>query len=215
MFEISTIDLKRYYLREKGSRFVDILVSICILIFVIPIMAFVAILVALDSPGPILFKQKRLGREGTTFDLFKFRSMYHNCDQQIHRQLVEKAIKQSDSTITYRVQQDPRITRVGRWLRKFSIEELPQFLNVLKGDMSVVGPRPLLDYEGEYFKEWYWQRQKVKPGLTGLYQVTARGNVSFDDMVKLDLMYIKNYNLWLNLKLIIATLIAVIKKTGG
>lgn len=215
MLRLGVEDLRRYHIREKGIRFFDLLISLCVLILTIPIMAVIAILVALDSAGPVIFKQKRLGKEGTTFTIYKFRSMFHKCDQTIHKQVVAKAIKQADKPVIYRVENDPRITRIGRWLRKFSLDELPQFFNVLKGDMHIVGPRPLLDYEGLYFKDWHWQRQAVKPGITGLYQVSVRGTAPFDDMVKLDLEYIKKLNLWLNLKLILKTIIVVIKKTGG
>ncbi len=207
--------LKRYCIREKGSRLVNLLISLCILVLITPLMAFLAILILFDSPGPVIFKQKRLGRNGKPFTLYKFRSMFYRCDQSVHQRFVAQAITSSDKPLKYRIKDDPRITRVGRWLRKLSLDELPQFFNVLKGDIDTVGPRPLLDYESEYFKDWHWQRQMVKPGITGLYQVRARGTVPFDEMVRMDLEYIKNYTLWLNLRLMLETIFAVIKKTGG
>ncbi len=212
---LSVRDLKRYSIRETGSRFINLLLASCILIFITPLMAFLAILIALDSPGPVIFKQKRLGKDGRLFSLYKFRSMFHKCDQSVHKQFVAQAITQGNKHIAYRIQDDPRVTRVGHWLRKLSLDELPQFFNVLRGDINIVGPRPLLAYEAEYFKEWHWERQVVKPGITGLYQVKARGTVSFDEMVEMDLAYIKNYSLWLDIKLILGTISAITRKTGG
>jgi len=215
MQQLEVRELVRYYAREKGRRFINLLISFCFLILSVPLLAFLAILVALDSPGPVIFKQKRLGKDGKVFTLYKFRSMFHRCDQSIHKQLVAQAITQSDKHVIYCLDNDPRITRVGRWLRKLSLDELPQFVNVLKGDINIVGPRPLLTYEAEYFKDWHWQRQMVKPGITGLYQVRARGAVPFDEMVRMDLEYIKNHSLWLDLKLMLETVSAIIRKTGG
>lgn len=209
-------DIKRFYLREKGATFFNILFSLFILFLIVPLLAIIALLIAFDSPGPVLFRQKRLGKNGKTFSIYKFRSMFHNSDQSIHKKFVAQALKNpSGKPIEYRIKNDPRITRVGKWLRKLSLDELPQFLNVLKGDMNIVGPRPLLVYEAEYFQDWHWQRQVVKPGITGLYQVSARGNVPFDEMVKKDIEYIRQRTLWFDLKLILLTIKAIFKRTGG
>jgi len=213
---LSEYDKKRYYLREKGVIFINILFSLSILITLVPLLSIIALLIAFESPGPVLFRQKRLGKNGKAFLIYKFRSMFHNGDQSIHKNFIAQALKNpSGKPIEYRIKNDPRITRVGKWLRKLSLDELPQFLNVLKGDMNIVGPRPLLTYEAEYFQDWHWQRLIIKPGITGLYQVSARGRVPFDEMVKKDIEYIRQRTLWLDLKLILLTVRAILERTGG
>ncbi|MBC7327423.1 sugar transferase [bacterium] len=208
-------DIARYKIRESGRRFINLTISFSLLIILLPFLAIIALLVALTSPGPVIFKQKRLGKGGKPFTLYKFRTMVHNFDQTIHKNFVAKAISKESRNQIYRIDLSPYITPVGKWLRKLSLDELPQFFNVLLGDMNIVGPRPLPIYEAEYFNEWHWQRQQCKPGITGLYQVKARGAVPFDEMVKLDIQYIKRTTLWLDLKIIFATILAVIRKTGG
>ena len=180
-----------------------------------PLMLLVAIAVALSSPGPIIFKQKRLGIGGRPFTFYKFRSMRVANDDGIHRAFVTSLIKGEQGSIdqaavakpVYKIQSDPRVTRVGKFIRKSSLDELPQFFNVLLGDMSLVGPRPPLPYEAVNYQSWHLRRiQTVKPGITGLWQVEGRSRVSFEEMVRMDLRYIRQCSLLLDLKILLKTI---------
>jgi lipopolysaccharide/colanic/teichoic acid biosynthesis glycosyltransferase len=159
-------------------------------------MLITTLLIKLTSKGPILFMQKRVGYNGKRFTFLKFRTMYEGINRTIHKdftkQWIEGTVEQNDSEqkTVYKIKADPRRTPIGKWLRKFSIDELPQFFNVLKGDMSLVGPRPSLAYEVEQYKEWHKRRLETKPGITGLWQVSGRNLLSFEEMVKLDIYYI-------------------------
>ncbi len=183
-----------------------------------------ALMIKLDSPGPIIFKQIRQGEKGARFGFLKFRSMVSNCDDTAHRQYVTNLIKGELAKIDqgngqeplYKMKSDPRITRVGKIIRKTSIDELPQLFNVLKGDMSLVGPRPPLPYEVERYEPWHLRRiLEVKPGITGLWQVDGRSKTSFDDMVRMDLRYVQNWSLWLDIKILLKTVRAVIRPNGA
>jgi lipopolysaccharide/colanic/teichoic acid biosynthesis glycosyltransferase len=185
------------------------------------LFAAVADAVKFSSPGPVLFRQERIGRFGRPFTFLKFRSMYANNDPKIHREFMKRVINgehdgSGDTTESkvYKMTDDPRITRVGRFLRRTSLDELPQFFNALKGDMSLVGPRPPLPYECAEYDVWHRRRVlEARPGLTGLWQVTGRSRVSFDDMVRLDLQYVRTWSLWLDIKILLKTPIAVLR--GG
>lgn len=212
------------------KRALDVLVSLVALIFLAPIMAIIALAIKLDSPGPVFFAQKRIGatrwtREGFSywkkadFHCYKFRSMYHNCDQNLHKSYVEALMQhnrakmaelQGEEVDACKLVHDPRITRVGYWLRKTSLDELPQLWNILIGDMTLVGPRPSIPYEYEMYKSWYYPRLKAKQGLTGLWQVTARSSADFDEMVNLDIEYVENQSFWLDIKIIFKTPLVVI-----
>ena len=206
------------------KRTMDLLGAMVALILASPIMLFTALAVKLTSPGPVIFKQIRLGEKGNRFNFYKFRSMYYNTDDRIHREYVEKLIKgehdklnQGDPTKPlYKIRRDPRVTPVGRIIRKFSIDELPQLFNVLRGEMSLVGPRPPLPYEVEKYDSWHLRRiLEVKPGITGLWQVAGRSRTSFDDMVRLDLRYAQSWSLWLDLKILLKTFGAVLFPQGA
>jgi lipopolysaccharide/colanic/teichoic acid biosynthesis glycosyltransferase len=183
-----------------------------------------AIAVAASSPGPIIFKQKRVGRHGKPFVFYKFRSMQHNNDDRIHQEFVTSLIKGEHEQVDqgdgvkplYKLKADPRITPVGRVIRKTSLDELPQLFNVLKGDMSLVGPRPPLPYEVEKYQSWHLRRiLEARPGITGLWQVEGRSKTTFDEMVRLDLRYTRLCSLALDLKLLALTVRAVVKDEGA
>jgi lipopolysaccharide/colanic/teichoic acid biosynthesis glycosyltransferase len=202
----------------------DIAGSIAALILFSPLFAFIALAIKLTSKGPILFKQERVGRYGLRFTFLKFRSMECDNDARIHREYVKRFISgEADSArvshtedVVYKIQSDPRVTRVGKFLRKSSLDELPQFINVLKGDMSLVGPRPPIPYELEGYQIWHRRRLlESKPGITGLWQVNGRSRLKFDDMVRLDLQYAKTWSLWLDVEILLRTPRAVFFGAGA
>jgi exopolysaccharide biosynthesis polyprenyl glycosylphosphotransferase len=206
------------------KRGVDILGAIIGLILFSPIMFITALTIRLTSPGPVIFKQSRFGKKGTRFLFYKFRSMYWNVDDEIHRDYITNLIEGNleeinegdEGTPLYKMKSDPRVTPVGRIIRKTSIDELPQLFNVLKGEMSLVGPRPPIPYEVEKYEPWHLRRiLEVKPGITGLWQVDGRSKTSFDDMVRMDLRYVQNWSLWLDIKILLKTVRAVIRPNGA
>lgn len=199
------------------KRAIDVVVSLVALVVLSPVFLGIAMMVKLSSPGPVLFRQKRLGVLGRPFEFLKFRSMRHGNDPEIHRRYVARLIhKEGDDSGVYKIQNDPRITRVGRFLRKSSLDELPQFVNVLKGEMSLVGPRPPIPYELENYSAWHKRRVlEVKPGITGLWQVKGRSRTSFDEMVRLDIRYINQQSGWLDFLILLQTPRAVLSGTGA
>ena len=207
-----------------GKRCIDIAGSLVAIVACLPLMLFTILAIKLDSSGPIIFKQIRHGEKGSRFGFLKFRSMATNCDDKAHREYVTSLIKGEHKRINqgdteeplYKMRSDPRVTRVGKVIRRTSIDELPQLFNVLKGDMSLVGPRPPLPYEVEKYEPWHLRRiLEVKPGITGLWQVDGRSKTSFDDMVRLDLNYALNWSLWLDIKILLKTVRAVIRPNGA
>lgn len=206
------------------KRVMDVAGSISALVLFSPLLAAIAVAVKLTSKGPIFFKQKRIGQYGLPFDFLKFRSMKSGNDAGIHREYVkrfiegamEPAVPGEKENVVYKIQEDPRITRVGRFIRKTSLDELPQFINVLKGDMSLVGPRPPIPYELESYQAWHRRRVlEVKPGITGLWQVNGRSKTTFDEMVRLDLRYARTWSPWLDIKILWQTPGAVFSGEGA
>jgi lipopolysaccharide/colanic/teichoic acid biosynthesis glycosyltransferase len=205
------------------KRGMDILGSLVLLILLSPVFFVIAAAVKLTSRGPILFRQKRIGEHGTAFTFLKFRSMYVNNDASQHKEYVRQLIAGQAAKQTngagegiFKLTNDPRITPVGNFLRRSSLDELPQFFNVLKGDMSLVGPRPPVPYEVEAYATWHRRRLlEAKPGITGLWQVEGRSRVGFDDMVRLDLRYARHSSPWLDLKILVQTPRAVIAGNGA
>jgi lipopolysaccharide/colanic/teichoic acid biosynthesis glycosyltransferase len=206
------------------KRSMDILGSGMLLLILSPVLAIIALAIRLSSQGPVIFEQERLGQFGRRFKCLKFRTMYANNDPQIHREYVQsfiagKAEKQEISDaepVVYKIKNDPRVTPIGRLLRKASLDEFPQFWNVLRGDMSLVGPRPPVPYEFEVYDFWHRRRVlEVRPGVTGLWQVSGRSRTCFDDMVRLDLRYSQRWSLWLDLKILLATPRAVFTGNGA
>ena len=214
--------------RKKASlgakRLMDILGSVVGLILCLPVLVMIALAIKLTSKGPVLFRQVRLGQYGKKFTFLKFRSMYINNDPTIHEEYVKRFIVGASGTEQtagqqqklYKLTADPRITPVGRFLRNTSLDELPQFLNVLKGQMSLVGPRPPVIYEYESYDLWHKQRlSAVRPGITGLWQVDGRSRVKFDEMVRLDIRYARSWSLWLDIKILLQTPRAVVSGIGA
>ena len=199
--EIVQIYRKENLLYNISKRSLDFIASLVGLILLSPLLAVVAILIKLESQGPIIFSQKRIGLNGKEFKMYKFRSMVQNAEE-----LKEKLRKQNEmSGPMFKMKNDPRVTKVGRFIRKTSIDELPQLINVLKGDMSLVGPRPSLPKEVKEFETWMIRRLDVKPGLTCYWQVSGRNNIDFEDWMKLDIKYVEERNFLLDLKLIFKT----------
>lgn len=186
-----------------SKRMMDIVGACFGLIFFFPLFLFVGVLIKAEDPkGSVFYSQTRIGKNGKSFRMYKFRSMVSNADQ-----LLEGLIQQNEAAgAMFKIKEDPRITRIGKWIRKTSIDELPQFWNVLRGEMSLVGPRPPLPREVEHYTSHDKQRLLITPGCTGLWQVTARNSVGFDEMVELDLQYINERSLWLDVSLIFRTL---------
>ena len=215
--------MKRSHLVKRG---IDIMGSITALIIFSPLFLAIPLVIKLSSRGPVLFRQERLGLHGKRFTFLKFRSMHVNCKHDIHKEFVRKLIakelekaqegQDSKTLCPYKIQDDPRITLIGKILRKSSLDELPQFINVLKGEMSLVGPRPPIAYEVENYDTWHHRRMlKVKPGITGMWQVHGRSSTTFDEMVRLDLKYCREWSLWLDIKLLLKTPRAVLIGKGA
>jgi lipopolysaccharide/colanic/teichoic acid biosynthesis glycosyltransferase len=208
------------------KRVVDIVGSACALVFLSPVLLAIAVAIKFTSKGPVLFRQQRVGQFGTPFTFLKFRSMYVNNNSKIHRDYVMSLISgtaqrqpsngNGNAQGVYKLTKDLRITRVGDFLRRTSLDELPQFYNVLRGDMSLVGPRPAIPYEVEAYQPWHRRRVlEAKPGITGLWQVSGRSRVGFDDMVRLDVRYASKRSFWLDLKILLMTPKAVLMGEGA
>ncbi|ELT45968.1 undecaprenylphosphate glycosylphosphotransferase [Arthrobacter nitrophenolicus] len=197
--------------QRVAKRLFDIVVSALLILLAAPAMACVAVLVKLDSPGPILFRQERVGIEGRHFRMLKFRSMVVDAESKLQ----ELADQNEGSGPLFKMKNDPRITRIGGALRRFSIDELPQLFNVFSGSMSLVGPRPPLPREVEAYESDVRRRLLVKPGVTGLWQVSGRSNLSWQDSVRLDLYYVENWSLAGDLVIILRTVRAVFHSTGA
>lgn len=214
-----TISNNRRYLRAK--RALDILFTLLILLPMCLIVVLIGLLICFDSEGPLFFCQKRVGLRGAEFNMLKFRSMYVHQDDTLHRAAVKRYMqgKQLSSNAKdsscYKLDNDPRVTRVGRFIRRTSIDELPQFFNVLRGEMTLVGPRPPLPYEVELYRPRDWLRHAGKPGLTGYWQVYGRSQVTFQEMVELDIAYLQRQSLWEDIKLIALTVPVMITGRGG
>jgi lipopolysaccharide/colanic/teichoic acid biosynthesis glycosyltransferase len=210
-------------LPRATKRLMDIVGGSMALLIGLPVYIAIAIAVKVTSKGPVLFCQQRLGQYGKKFNFLKFRSMSVNNDSTIHEEYVKSFIanasgssQTAEGPTTYKIAVDPRVTPLGRFLRKTSLDELPQFLNVLKGDMSLVGPRPPVLYEAQCYHVWHRTRLlAAKPGLTGLWQVAGRSRVKFDDMVRMDLKYATSWSLWLDIKILLRTPLAVVSGNGA
>jgi lipopolysaccharide/colanic/teichoic acid biosynthesis glycosyltransferase len=204
------------------KRALDIAISVALLVILSPLLLLIAALVKLKSAGPVFFKQQRIGSMGKPFRMLKFRTMHMNADHALHHEFVSRFInagscgQEAGAAGFFKIANDPRVTSVGRVLRKTSLDELPQLWNVVRGDMSLVGPRPPLPYEVEQYKPWHTRRLiEAKPGITGLWQVGGRSRTTFDDMVRLDLRYARTCSLWTDIKILAATPGAVISGKGA
>lgn len=200
--DYSEVLAKESILYSVTKRLIDIVGSLCGIILLSPLFLIVAVLIKLEDPkGKVFFAQERNGKYPKTFKMYKFRSMVHNAED-----LLKDLMDRNEQTgPVFKINDDPRITKVGKFIRKTSIDELPQLFNVLKGDMSLVGPRPPIPREVEQYNSYQMQRLAVKPGLTCIWQVSGRNNIGFDEWVEMDIEYIKTRNLWLDIKLIFKT----------
>jgi exopolysaccharide biosynthesis polyprenyl glycosylphosphotransferase len=205
------------------KRMIDIVGSIAALLVFSPILGAIAIAVKLTSKGPILFRQARVGQHGITFQFLKFRSMRPDSDPKVHREFINEFIRGSANAPQgqtgpkmFKITDDPRVTRVGKFIRKTSLDELPQFWNVLRGEMSLVGPRPPIPYELEAYRPWHKRRiLEIKPGITGLWQIYGRSRTTFDEMVRLDLRYARTWSVLMDLKILIQTPRAMFSGEGA
>lgn len=204
------------------KRTLDIVLALLLLILVSPLMLFIAVLIVLDSPGGALFVQERMGydrRRGTlrTFRLYKYRTMIDHCDESVHRDYVRAWARGelSEDAERYKLARDARVTRLGHLLRKTSLDELPQLWNVVRGEMSLVGPRPVPLYEVAEYEPWHYRRLLATPGLTGLWQVKARAQCALDEMARLDIDYIERQSLWLDLTIMALTIPAILSGRGA
>ncbi|MCF6147753.1 MAG: exopolysaccharide biosynthesis polyprenyl glycosylphosphotransferase [Candidatus Kuenenia sp.] len=199
----------QHNLENVVKRFIDVVCSMFLIMFFSPIFFFVAALIKLDSRGPVFFKQKRCGKMGKEFFMLKFRTMVDDAE------ILKKNLINEMEGPVFKIRRDPRITRIGSFLRRWSFDELPQFINIFKGEMSLVGPRPLAKEEMAGYEVWKDIRLTVKPGLTGLWQVYGRSTGKFSDWVKYDIEYVRNRSIFLDIKIIFLTVFAVLSKKGA
>lgn len=200
---------------EVAKRCMDFIMSLCAIIVLSPLFLLIAVAIYLDDPGPVIYGQKRVGKNGKEFRMWKFRSMYMNADQMIDRLTAEQ--KQQYYT-EFKIDNDPRVTRVGKVIRKLSADELPQFVNVLCGEMSLVGPRPLLEKEIQtYYEDTRDNLLSVTPGVTGYWQAYARNNVTYEsgERQKMEMHYIENASLFFDIKILFRTVLSVLEKSGA
>ena len=218
LFREPLSDFQRFVKRVS-----DVVFATIALVVTSPLWLAVALLIKRDSTGPVLFRQERVGMDGRIFLCYKFRTMRADSDDALHRDAYRENIVgreaansgDDNAPVFGKVANDPRVTAVGQWLRRSSLDEIPQFLNVLKGDMSMVGPRPPIPYEVEEYDIWQRKRLDMKPGITGLWQVSGRSRLPFDEMVRIDLYYIENWSFWFDLKIMLMTLPAIVRGDGA
>jgi lipopolysaccharide/colanic/teichoic acid biosynthesis glycosyltransferase len=219
-----TVSVKRPY-ENVVKRVLDVVVATLALALLWPVMLLIAVLIRLDSKGPAFFVQKRIGKNGQPFSIYKFRTMTHNLDQTAHKKFMQAYIKgnmgsgecskNGSSDVVYKPFSQAQVTRVGKVLRKASLDELPQLFNILKGEMSLVGPRPNVPYEVEAYKEWHMERLRVLPGITGLAQVNGRSALDFDSISRYDIEYVRRMSVGLDIKILIQTVTSVLKANGA
>ncbi len=197
------------------KRTVDVVGAIVALIIFSPLFAVIAIMIKLDSPGPVFFGHKRIAQNGKTFYCLKFRTMVKNAQEILQELLESDPEAKREFKTNFKLKSDPRITRIGKFLRKTSLDEFPQFINVLKGEMSLVGPRPIVEREIEKYGKYGETLLKVKPGITGFWQISGRNDVDYEERIALDMYYIQNWSLWLDIKIILRTVPAVLAKKGA
>ena len=205
---------------DVACRVLDLVVASVLLLVLAPVMLIIALTVRLDSPGPALFRQRRYGRSLAPFEVLKFRTMRDGASHDVHRAFVIGLITgdqpvETDGQPKFKLPSDNRVTRIGRFLRRSSLDELPQLWNVLRGDMSLVGPRPPIPYEVEHYPPHWLARFEVKPGITGLWQVSGRCDLNLEDMVKLDIAYAERRSFWLNVSILLRTIPTVLSTRGA
>jgi lipopolysaccharide/colanic/teichoic acid biosynthesis glycosyltransferase len=211
---------RMHWTSATGRRALDLALTLPLLLLMAPLLALIAAAVRLDSSGPAIYRQRRVGLRGREFEVNKFRSMRSGADSKRHRDYVNQLIGGGDAPEPaqeglYKLVVDDRITRVGRFLRRWSLDELPQLWNVARGEMSLVGPRPVIPYEVECYPDWYHGRFTVKPGLTGLWQVSGRNEKTYEEMVGLDIEYARHRTIWLDVKILARTALVVLTHRGA
>jgi len=202
------------------KRTIDYLLAGAFVVLTAPLFALIALAIKVTSSGPVFFMQHRIGQDGRLFPFFKFRTMRHNSDDRAHREFSRDFItgsngNSSNGAKVYKLTRDPRVTWVGQFLRRTSLDELPQLFNVLRGEMSLVGPRPPLPYELEHYQDWHKRRLSIRPGITGLWQVSGRSSVPFDEMVLLDVYYIEHRSTLMDLRIMAKTLPVMFNGSGA
>ena len=197
------------------KRALDITAGSIAVVLLAPVLAVCAIAIKLDSPGPVLFRQRRIGRDNEPFEVLKFRSMCDGADTQKHEVAPLNVHGGGTDVGMFKIPEDPRITRVGAFLRRYSLDELPQLFNIVRGEMSLVGPRPLIETEDRQVEGRFRRRLGITPGLTGLWQVHGRSDIPFQEMVTLDYLYVTNWSLWGDVKLLMRTVSAVFRGRGA
>ena len=207
----SIVQTKEKVFYDTLKRLMDVVCSLAALVLLSPLFLITAIAIKREDQGPVIFAQDRTGKNGKVFRMYKFRSMYVDAEKRRNELLAQN---EADGPL-FKIAEDPRITKVGRFIRKTSIDELPQLVNILKGEMSFVGPRPLVTYEQNQCNEYQAQRLLVKPGLTCIWQVSGRSDTKFDELIEMDLEYIRNRSLWLDIKLILKTVVVVFTHKGA
>jgi lipopolysaccharide/colanic/teichoic acid biosynthesis glycosyltransferase len=210
----------RRWLYQKSKRVIETLLSIVLLILLAPLLLVITLAIRWDSPGPALFRQIRVGKDGKSFTFYKFRSMHNDIDRTAHQAFLAAFVnghvnENGGHPKTYKPLQPSQLTRVGRLLRKTSLDELPQLLNIIKGEMSFIGPRPNILAEVEAYKDWHMRRLHVLPGITGLAQINGRSSIPFDQIVQYDIEYVENESLMLDLKILLYTLPTIAKGNGA
>ena len=194
------------------KRIVDIILGCIGLVLLSPVFLILAICIKIDSKGPVIFAHKRIGKNGKEFNMYKFRSMYENAEEMIENFNEEQKIEWQEN---FKLENDPRITKVGKFLRKTSLDELPQIVNIIKGDLSIVGPRPIVDEELEKYGENKEKFLSITPGLTGYWQANGRSNTTYEERMQMELYYIDNQSLLLDIKIFFKTIVSVLKKEGA
>ncbi|MBN1425794.1 sugar transferase [Candidatus Fermentibacteria bacterium] len=208
------VSLRQVALRQRQEtikRWMDVMVALALMVFAVPLACVIAAAIRLDSPGPVFYSQVRIGKGGRRFRMYKFRSMALDADERLDQ---VKRLNEAAGPL-FKIREDPRVTRIGRLLRRTSLDELPQIFNVLNGDMSLVGPRPPLPSEVESYADWHHRRLTVRQGMTGLWQVSGRSLLAFDEMVNLDIYYIENWSIWLDLLILLRTIPIVLQARGA
>ena len=214
--ELMKIEINNLEIRKKiykvVKRIADIIGGIIGLILLSPVFLILAICIKIDSKGPVIFAHKRIGKNGKEFNMYKFRSMYENAEEMIENFNEEQKIEWQEN---FKLENDPRITKVGKFLRKTSLDELPQILNIIKGDLSIIGPRPIVDEELKKYGDNKEKFLSITPGLTGYWQANGRSNTTYEERMQMELYYIDNQSLLLDIKIFFKTIVSVIKKEGA
>jgi lipopolysaccharide/colanic/teichoic acid biosynthesis glycosyltransferase len=211
---------RRYYQYFKGI--FDSLMAAFLIVILSPLLTFIAIAIRLDSPGGALFRQERVGKDGRRFTVCKFRTMHSNNNDREYKAYIRKYVLENapyrvdgNGENIFKVVDDPRVTRFGGWLRQTNLDELPQLMNILKGEMSFIGPRPDIPYAVAMYSEWHQERLRLKPGITGLWQVSGRKSLSFEDMVRLDITYVRKQSLRMDAKILWQTFKTILNRDGS